>query len=156
MRLLYYMVTALILLASVAQAQVICTGEQPCPAGYHETSVNCKACILDGYVLTRATDTEVCPQGSWLTVDQKHCCQDGTIVKSDGMCCVFNESDPCVCPTGSHQVAPFACCLDGSELATDNPLCCKVGGGVCCPTGLTFREDVGQCVPGKPLAIKVR
>ena len=156
MRLLYYMVTALILLASVAQAQVICPGEQPCPVGYHETAVNCKACILDGYVLTRATDTEVCPQGSWLTVDQKHCCQDGTIVKSDGMCCVFNESDPCVCPTGSHQVAPFACCLDGSELATDNPLCCKVGGGVCCPTGLTFREDVGQCVPGKPLAIKVR
>jgi len=153
---IHYMVAALMLLASVAQAQVICPGEQPCPVGYHETAVNCKACILDGYVLTRATDTEVCPQGSWLTVDQKHCCQDGTIVKSDGMCCVFNESDPCVCPTGSHQVAPFACCPDGSELATDNPLCCKVGGGVCCPTGLTFREDAGACVPGKPLAIKVR
>lgn len=148
---------ALILLATVAQAQVICPGEQACPAGYHETAVNCKTCILDGYVLTRPTDTDACPQGSWLTPDQKHCCQDGTILKSDGQCCVVNEDDPCQCPTGSHQVAPFACCPDGMELSSDNPNCCtKREDGKCCAEGLTFREDAGVCVPGKPLAIKVR
>lgn len=156
MRRIHYMVLALILLASSVWAQVICPGEQACPTGYHETAVNCKTCILDGYTLTRPTDTEVCKVGFWVTPDQKQCCPDGTILKSDGMCCVVNESDPCTCKAGYHQVAAHKCCPDGSELSTDNPNCCKVGGGVCCATGLTFREDVGQCVPGKPLAIKVR
>jgi hypothetical protein len=156
MQRLYYMAAALILLASVAQAQVICPGEQPCPAGYHETAVNCKVCVLDGYDLTRPTDTDACPVGSWLTPDQQACCQNGTILKSDGKCCVFNESDPCPCREGFHWVAPHKCCPDGAELATDNPNCCKLGGGVCCATGLTFREDIGSCVPGKPAAIQVR
>ena len=156
MRLLHYMVAALVLLASVAQAQVICPGEQPCPVGYHETAVNCKVCILDGYVLTRPTDTEACKVGFWVTPDQKQCCPDGTILKSDGMCCVVNEADPCTCAAGYHQVAAFKCCLDGMELSADNPNCCVVGGGVCCATGLTFREDIGSCVPGKPTAIQVR
>jgi hypothetical protein len=156
MRRIHYMVIALIFLASPVWAQVICPGEQPCPSGYHETSVNCKTCIMDGYTLTRATDTEVCPIGSWLTPDQQACCMDGTILKSDGMCCVAQESDPCTCKAGFHQVAPYKCCPDGSELSADNPNCCKPGGGVCCPTGLTFREDVAQCVPGKPQDIKVR
>lgn len=156
MRRVHYMVAALMLLASVAQAQVICPGEQPCPVGYHETLVNCKVCVVDGYDLTRPTDTDACPVGSWLTPDQKQCCANGTILKSDGMCCVVNEADPCTCATGYHQVAPHTCCPDGMDLSTDNPNCCKQGGGVCCPTGLTFREDAGACVPGKPLAIKVR
>lgn len=155
------MVAALMLLASVAQAQVICPGEQPCPVGYHETVVNCKTCILDGYVLTRATDTEVCPQGSWLTPDQKHCCQDGTILKSDGMCCVANESDPCTCADGWYLVAPFTCCPNGKFLAGDNPNCCVTAGANCCDHGLVWRlldQDnmIGRCVPQNPQGVKAR
>lgn len=161
MRLLHYMVAALVLLASVAQAQVICPGEQPCPVGYHETAVNCKACILDGYVLTRPTDTEVCKVGFWVTPDQKQCCPDGTILKSDGMCCVVNESDPCSCAEGWHLVAPFKCCPDGKFLAGDNPDCCVAAGATCCEPGRVWRlldqeNMIGRCVPQAPQGVVTR
>lgn len=147
------MVAALMLLASVAQAQVICPGEQPCPVGYHETLVNCKVCVVDGYDLTRPTDTDACPIGSWLTPDQKQCCPNGTILKSDGQCCVVNEADACTCQTGYHQVAAFKCCPDGFSLATDNDGCCTMG-GACCPQGLIFSN--GACVPKQPQGVVVR
>lgn len=157
MRLLYYMVTALILLASVAQAQVICPGEQPCPVGYHETAVNCKTCILDGYTLTRPTDTEACKVGFWVTPDQKQCCPDGTILKSDGMCCVVNESDPCSCAEGWHLVAPFKCCPDGFTLAMDNDSCCtQRADGKCCPEKYIYNGVSGSCIPPKPTGVIVR
>lgn len=157
MRRLLYMGAALILMAGIAQAQVICPGEQPCPVGYHETLVNCKVCVMDGYDLTRPTDTDACPVGSWLTPDQKQCCANGTILKSDGMCCVVNEADPCTCPAGYHQVAAFSCCPDGFTLATDNSNCCtKREDGKCCAAWQDHSPIHGVCVPKKPLNVIVR
>lgn len=145
-----------VILTGSAQAQVICPGEQPCPVGYHETIVNCKVCVLDGYDLTRPTDTDACPVGSWLTPDQKQCCANGTILKSDGMCCVVNDSDPCTCKTGFHQVAAFTCCPDGMEISTDNTNCCKVGVGPCCAEWQQWDDLNGVCAPKKPQNVVVR
>lgn len=159
MRRIHYMVIALILLASPVWAQVICPGEQACPTGYHETAVNCKTCILDGYTLTRPTDTEVCKVGFWVTPDQKQCCPDGTILKSDGMCCVVNESDPCSCAEGWHLVAPFTCCPVGKFLAEAK--CCVTAGATCCDPGMVWRlldqeNMIGRCVPMAPQGVVTR
>jgi hypothetical protein len=149
-------VAGAVILTGSAQAQVICPGEQPCPAGYHETAVNCKVCVVDGYDLTRPTDTDACPIGSWITLDQKHCCPDSTILKSDGMCCVVNETDPCTCMAGWHQVAAFTCCPDGMEISTDNTNCCKVGVGPCCAEWQQWDDWNGVCAPKKPQNVVVR
>ena len=156
MRLLHYMVAALVLLASVAQAQVICPEEQPCPVGYHETLVNCKVCVMDGYDLTRPTDTDACPIGTWLSPDGLACVTDGAVLKSDGSCYVFNDADAC-CEQGYHLVTKYSCCRDGFNLATDNDMCCtQRADGKCCPDKFLYSFDSGRCIPPKPTGVVVR
>lgn len=138
-----------------------CSYKPPCPVGTTpQESVSCDACCADGYAITKATDTDCCPIGSWLAVDtptMKVCCANGTILKSDGMCCVANEADPCNCQAGWHLVGAFSCCPDGKFISADNPECCvTVQGANCCQTYQDYRTDANACVPKKATGIVVR
>ena len=150
-------VAGAVILTGSAQAQVICPGEQPCPAGYHETIVDCKVCILDGYDIKNATDKVACPVGTYYVAEVDDCCPDGFHLKPDGMCFVVNDTDPCTCLPGWYQVKALTCCPDGSTLATDNANCCtKREDGKCCAAWQEHNPLIGACVPKKPVGVLVR
>lgn len=152
---------ALLLWASLSNGQIICPGKQPCPQGYHETAINCDACVYEGFEITSATDEFACPIGeTYCTLgDVKQCCPPNMHIKPDGQCFVTNDEDPCTCIEGWYSVAPFACCPVGKFLSADNPNCCTpTEGANCCMPWQEWRiaDSMGVCVPKKPTGVKVR
>ena len=135
-----------------------CSHKPPCPPGtVAQEEVSCEACCVTGYSIDKPDDPVCCPDGTYYVAEVNDCCPDGWILKSDGMCWVQNDADPCTCPNGWHQVAAFSCCPDGKFLSADNPNCC-VGteGSNCCRDYQVFREDAGACVPKKPTSLTIR
>jgi hypothetical protein len=157
---MHKIIVALFMILSIAgsaQAQN-CPGKPPLPPGLVAT-INCDKACVTGYHIDKIDSIYCCPDGSWLTPNSDNCCAIGTVMKSDGDCCVVNESDPC-CADGSYVVSPFNCCPVGKFLSADQSNCCVDAQGVnCCASYQVWQmqeNGLGACVPKKPVSVEIR